>query len=165
MSRNRFFCWTSLAIAACSSFSLIASTVQPYTNVSASLQLPIDTWSEEDLLSASPEGIDHDSTLLGHEDALIADQGADDLSPPSEEGDSNIEEQNSATVEPELQPDIHKVLYDPKMNYGTGAPVPQPTPITTVKRNLIVLGTSAIVATIAMLVVASNKGLDAPHNH
>jgi hypothetical protein len=82
------------------------------------------------------------------------DQDAD---PSSEELDTNVEDGGSSS-----NGSSEKVLYDPKMNYGTGAPVPKPAPLTTAKKNCIAFATSVVLGTLAMLVVSSHKGSDAP---
>jgi hypothetical protein len=159
--------WTSY-IACCitcfSSLSLVAATVYPQTTTPLRVSSSV-LWNEEDeLLSDAVEGSNADSTLLGLDGPLDSPATEQDAALPFEESNPNIEDQNRSMVQPsDMQPDLQKVLYDPKMDYGTGSPVPKPTPITTAKRNLIVLGTSAILATVAMLVVSTNKGLDASH--
>lgn len=88
------------------------------------------------------------------EDLLL--QSDDATAPPDEEDDTNVDDD----LQP-ADPKIQKVLYDPKMNYGTGAPAPKPTPVSTATRNLIAFGASVVIGTVAMLVVAHNPGKDA----
>lgn len=167
MQKNQLLSITSFIVTSLSSISLIASTTNAlpishtYSSDSNSL------WNDDDdLLADLPEGLQHDSTLLGHDEPLTDDKTTkEDLDLPFEEADSNIEEQDQTAAQPTMQPDVQKVLYDPTMNYGKGAPIPKPAPVSTVTRNVIALATSAILGTVAMLVVASNKGRDAPHGH
>lgn len=149
----------SLIIISLSSFSLIAATSIPKEFLTPQI------FEEESAsLFSDAENLEQYNTLMDGTE-IIADSTKSDLDLPFEESDLNIEDQDPSEATSSLKPDVHKVLYNPNMNYGTGAPVPKAEPITTAKRNLIVLGTSTILATIAMLVVSSNKGLDAPKKH
>jgi hypothetical protein len=148
-------------IMSLASLSLISSTTLPKT--SHSLANASSTTQEEELEDFfNIEDLDEDNTLLENEEISMEDSDVKGTLPVEELDDTFQDPEKSATAPTRLQPDLNKVLYDPNMNYGTGAPIPKPEPISTVKRNLIVLGTSTILATVAMLVVASNKGLDAP---
>lgn len=154
MKKQGLFSVASFIIAAVSSLSLIAATSLPKELLDS---------LEEDLssFSSDAEDLEDYNTLMSGAD-IIVDAADSDLYPPFEESEPNIEDQEKSATTPNLQPDVKKVLYESNMNYGTGAPVPKPAPLNTVTRNLIVLGTSTVLATIAMLVVSSNKGLDAP---
>ena len=138
-----------------SSLSLIAAMPLPKEPSQSYL-----THEEDTSYYYDADEVSQDNTLMDSQ-GLITDNIDTDGNLPFEEEESNIEDQTESPADPNLKPDVHKVLYDTKMNYGTGAPIPKSAPITTAKRNLIVLGTSTILATIAMLVVASNKGMDA----
>jgi|GEM_PF-1345348 len=150
MKKAFFFSAAALCSVSCS--LLISAPLL----TSSSIDIP-----EEELLSS--DTLFDENTLLGQEKILAIDDASEE--PPFEEGDSNVEGEQQTPSDANLQPNLQKVLYDPKLNYGTGSPIPKPAPITTAKRNLIVLGSSVIMATVAMLVVASNKGLDAPSSH
>lgn len=93
----------------------------------------------------------------GKENSSMTEDLDQDADPSSEELDTNVEEDSSSS-----NASSQKVLYDPKMNYGTGAPVPKPAPLTTAKKNCIAFATSVVLGTLAMLVVSSHKGSDAP---
>jgi hypothetical protein len=150
----------SFIILTLSSLSLIASTSLPGELVNLST---FDNTIDDDSLSFYPdtENAEEDNTLFDSTDAIVK-ASDEDLNPPFEEAVPNIEDQDKSASTPALKPDLQKTLYDPTMNYGKGAPVPKPTPASTLTRNLIVLGTSTVLATIAMLVVSTNPGRDAP---
>lgn len=160
MRRNVFTSTATVLVATLSTLSLIASTSTPTLSFPSQIESELEAQIEDFI--PNTQGIEQDNTLLDGATDITIDS-SEDQGPPFEEADVNIEEQEKMSCDPKLEPDVQKVLYDPNMNYGTGAPVPKPAPITTVKRNLIVLGTSTILATIAMLVVASGKGRDASH--
>ena len=156
MKKNRLLSSASFIIISLSSLSLIAAMPLPKEPSQSYLVHEEDTFYYSDAEEAA-----QDNTLMDSQ-GLITDNVDTDANLPFEEEDSNIEDQTKLPTDPNFKPDVHKVLYDTKMNYGTGAPIPKAAPITTVTRNLIVLGTSAVLATIAILVVGSNQGMNAP---
>lgn len=158
MNSRLFLCAAALCSLSC--FSLIGAPLLSNPVIATSM-----TIEEDELLSNVPDTIFYDNTLVGQDDIIAAEASDDALDLPFEEADSNIEEQTPTATDANVQPNLQKVLYDPKLNYGTGSPIPKAAPLTTTKRNLIVLGSSLIMATVAMLVVSSNKGLDASYSH
>ena len=89
---------------------------------------------------------------------ILSDYNYDeDTDPPSEEDFTNEDEDA-----PDSDSKLKKIFYDPKMNYGTGAPAPRSNPMSTVKRNVIAFATSVILGTIAVMVVSHGQGSDAP---
>lgn len=115
---------------------------------------PIPTPSLPDSIYPVTESLEVDPNII-----LDSDE---DLNPPLEEDDTNVEDNLPDAAAAPVQPDVRKVLYDPNMNYGKGAPIPKPEPASTIRRNLIVLATTAVLATVGMLVATSNPGRDAP---
>ena len=96
---------------------------------------------------------------------LIAEDSSEEneLPPPTDDEVAPASEEDETNVDDDLQPPspaLQKNLYDPTMNYGVGSPLPEPTPMSTWQRNLIAFGSSVILGTIAMLVVAHNPGND-----
>jgi hypothetical protein len=128
--------WLQLTCAVLTSFSLVAAAPNPNAPFPyiAAAEAPAQAQPAEELLI----------------------QSDDAMAPADEEDETNVDD-DLQPADPKLQ----KVLYDPKMNYGTGAPAPKPTPTSTATRNLIAFGTSVVLGTIAMLVVAHNPGKDA----
>ncbi len=137
------YSWLHLSCAVMTSFSLMASSANP--NAPFPYIATADTGAISEQAKA-PEA--------SQEEMLL--QSDDAMAPADEEDETNVDD-DLQPADPKLQ----KVLYDPKMNYGTGAPAPKPTPTSTATRNLIAFGTSVVLGTIAMLVVAHNPGKDA----
>lgn len=136
--------WLHLSCAVLASCSLVAATPNP------NAPFPYLAAAE------APAANDASSSTQAQSTEEMLLQSDDAMAPPDEEDDTNVDDD----LQP-ADPKVQKVLYDPKMNYGTGAPAPKPTPTSTATRNLIAFGTSVVLGTIAMLVVAHNPGKDA----
>ena len=128
-------------------------------------ELPQFVKSSEELAKPSQEGMIEEYVLP--EDAhIIVDENyeeslEDPLDPPNDEDTTNIEEDYTENTNLQVPMDVNKVLYNPNMNYGKGAPIPKPEPESTVKRNLLVMAASILFATLAVGIVSTNKGRDA----
>ena len=142
---SKHYSWLHISCAVLTSCSLLAFSANP--NAPFPYLAATTEKSSEDTSSATAETQSSEQMLMQTDDATA---------PADEEDETNVEE-DLQPADPKLQ----KVLYDPKMNYGTGAPAPKPTPTSTATRNLIAFGTSVVLGTIAMLVVAHNPGKDA----
>lgn len=137
--------WLQLSCAVLASCSLMASVPNP------NAPFPYIAAAESNITTEQSSTA---TEVQVQEEMLL--QSDDATAPPDEEDDTNVDDD----LQP-ADPKVQKVLYDPKMNYGTGAPAPKPTPTSTATRNLIAFGTSVVLGTIAMLVVAHNPGKDA----
>ena len=135
------------------SLSMVVSTILIAETPSPKVQLP---FAVED--TPLPQVDPSQESPFSDPNEMISDYNYDeDIDPPSEEDYTNEDEDA-----PESEKSLKKVLYDPKMNYGTGAPAPRTNPMSTVKRNLVAFATSVVLGTIAVLVVSHNPGHDAP---
>lgn len=138
-----------------SSLSVILSSILIAETPSPDLNYPF-TVEDTPLPQVDPSV----ETPFANPQEIISDYNYDeDTDPPSEEDYTNEDEDG-----PDTQSSLKKVLYDPKMNYGTGAPAPRPNPMSTVKRNVVAFATSLVLGTIAVLVVSHGQGADAPKN-
>lgn len=151
MKQKKSISLASLLITTVSCFSLVASTVAP--------QLP-------SLIQPSEE-LTFNEYILPDEPHIIVDESYDEsledpLDPPNDEDTTNVEEDYTNNNNQNTKMDVNKVLYDPNMNYGKGAPVPKPAPVSSVKRSVIVVAASVMFAALAVSLVAANKGHDAP---
>lgn len=128
-------------------------------NISLSFYTFIAVFSSISLLASQSQipQIDSVAQKASKETNSMVEDLDQDADPSSEELDTNVEEDGSSS-----NASSKKVLYDPKMNYGTGAPIPKPAPLSTAKKNCIAFATSVVLGTLAMLVVSSHKGSDAP---
>lgn len=151
MKQKNSISLTSFLITTVSCFSLIASTVTP--------QLP-------SLMQPSEE-LTFNDYILPDEAHIIVEESydeslEDELDPPNDEDTTNIEEDYADNNNQNPKMDVNKVLYNPNMNYGKGAPVPKPAPVSSVKRSVIVVAVSVMFAAVAVGLVSANKGHDAP---
>ena len=151
-----------------SSLSLIAlfSFEQLFGNVSSSPIATSQTPPSELLLNLNElntttldenETVSEEVLLVQVDRSIQADQ-MDETDPDDDDSSSYFDTDENAR---DPNSPLPESLYNPKMNYGKGAPAPKPTPMTTKQRNLVFFLASVITASIAMSLVSSGSGKSA----
>lgn len=138
--------------------SLFRSTLTYFLCFSTCLSLcaeapkvtPIEKENIPEITSESSQDNSDANTI--DEEIILGSKG--DIYEATDE-DAQIEEDSAST-------NTTRVLYDPKMNYGTGA-TPETKPrISSKMRSVYAAIASTVLAVVGMLVTSSNSGKDAP---
>lgn len=137
------------------SVSLIAQPTATSLDTKNQKSFEIEQQKSSSSENSSQEHKKKSSTTLSEEqqakDLEIIMENSDQLEQPFD--DHDLEEKSHTASDSESD-----ILYDPNMNYGKGAPVPKPNPLSTKYRNLLAFAASVVIATTGMLVTAKSGG-------